>query len=408
MKIACINISSDILIGKTQDDNVPHLSRLLLSCGVNFSSIFIVNNNENDIIDVLNGLSNDIVIILGENSAIKNFSIKNTLANFWRENIVKSSHLESAVTTYLKQENITISQVENEYFIPEHSIPLINTASYLQGFMYDGGNTTFVFIPNDIDSINYLFNNAILPLITRQRRVAYENLTIKTFGINEIEINKLLSDLLNNDYKITINTFPDGLDVAVNIRYNSLTPNEIINVFVSKVYEKLRKYIYADGEVTLYQMALDLLTLSNKTIAIAETITGGNICNEFNKCVSPSKSLLLEGRILNTQLNNKSILNLNSAVLNRYGNISVETAYEMATTLLETANSDLVLVTCGDIDGDKNVCYLAVGDADGIHVYKNTYSGNKDKVISTVSKCGVFYLIKKLKQNDLFFNTITV
>ena len=70
--------------------------------------------------------------------------------------------------------------------------------------------------------------------------------------------------------------------------------------------------------------------------------------------------------------------------------------------------NDVVLVTCGDIQDDKNVCYIAVGDNEGIHVYKNSYGGSKKQIVNTISKCAVFYLVKKLKQNDLFFNKIYV
>ena len=76
--------------------------------------------------------------------------------------------------------------------------------------------------------------------------------------------------------------------------------------------------------------------------------------------------------------------------------------------MLEKNNSGMVLVTCGDIDSENHICYIAVGDSDGIHVYKNTCLGTRDQIIETVSKCAVFYLIKKLKQNDLFFNKIRV
>ena len=409
MKVGCVNISSDILIGKTQNDNVPYLSKLLLDCGVSLSNIYVVENHPQQLSNLLNNIDHDILIIIGEDNPVKNFSIKNTLANFWDEEIEKSDHCVNFVNGYLRQHNIAaIPQIENEYYIPSRAIPLNNATSCLQGFMYDGGKTTYIFLPNEKDAIKFLYENSIMPIISRIRQIALESITIKTFGVSEKDILTNLKDLIENDYKITISTYADGLDVSIVVRYNALTPSEIINLFVSKIYEKFRKFIYSDGETSLYQMALDLMTISNKTLAIAETITGGNICSEFNKCTSPAKNLVLEGRILNPQYTQKSLLNVNPNVVNRYGTISVETAYELATSLLETSNADLVLVTCGDIDGENNICYLAIGDMDGIHVYKNTYSGAKDKVISTVSKCGVFYLIKKLKQNDLFFNTITV
>ena len=85
---------------------------------------------------------------------------------------------------------------------------------------------------------------------------------------------------------------------------------------------------------------------------------------------------------------------------------SVEIVYEMAAGLLEHTECDMAIATYGNINDDY--CYIAVGDIDGLHVYKNKCSGSHDKLVETLSKSAIFYLIKKIKQNDLFFNQIIV
>ena len=56
----------------------------------------------------------------------------------------------------------------------------------------------------------------------------------------------------------------------------------------------------------------------------------------------------------------------------------------------------------------SKLCYIAVGNADGIHVYKNTLFGNREQVIDSLTQTAFFYLIKNIKQNDLFFDKTTV
>ena len=46
---------------------------------------------------------------------------------------------------------------------------------------------------------------------------------------------------------------------------------------------------------------------------------------------------------------------------------------------------------------------MAIGDFDGIHVYKNKINIKNLNLIGNLSKTALFYLIKKLKQNDLCF-----
>ena len=54
------------------------------------------------------------------------------------------------------------------------------------------------------------------------------------------------------------------------------------------------------------------------------------------------------------------------------------------------------------------LCYIAVGNIDGIHVYKNTLFGTREQIIDSLTQTAFFYLIKNIKQNDLFFDKTTV
>ena len=233
-------------------------------------------------------------------------------------------------------------------------------------------------------------------------------MTLKLFGIPEKEILNSLSDLINQNPDIIVSTLSENLETSLIIRYNMLIEKERINSFISSIYERLRKFIFTDEDTTLYQLALDLLTLHNSSITICETITGGNISSEFNKCVSPSKHLINQSIVFNNQTAVLNNTNCNPKIINTNGLASVESTYELASAILEKNNGGMVLVTCGDLEKDDHVCFIAVGDADGIHVYKNTCIGTRSQIVETVSKCAVFYLIKKLKQNDLFFNKIRV
>lgn len=68
--------------------------------------------------------------------------------------------------------------------------------------------------------------------------------------------------------------------------------------------------------------------------------------------------------------------------------------------MLGLSNADIALFVLGDTK-DSDICYIACGDIDGIHVYKNRINDKSDNLIENISKTAIFYLIKKLKQNDL-------
>ena len=94
-------------------------------------------------------------------------------------------------------------------------------------------------------------------------------------------------------------------------------------------------------------------------------------------------------------------LKIDSKVLEQFGKYSVNTVYELANAMLEKESSDNVLFVLAD--NESEYCYIAVGDFDGIHVYKNKFNSNSNNYVDNLSKTATFYLIKKLKQNSLQF-----
>ena len=93
-------------------------------------------------------------------------------------------------------------------------------------------------------------------------------------------------------------------------------------------------------------------------------------------------------------------------IIDTYGAVSIETVYEMAAGLLMRGKGDIVVATTGNAgptaekEGDVGHCFLAVGDAAGIHIYEYRFSGSRAEVIESGVKHALFRLYKKLRQNE--------
>ena len=409
MICSCISVSENNLIGKSHNECVGFLAKSMFTMGVSIDQIYTIHNNREQLLSSLKSVEkSDVIIVVGTDNSKDNFNIKNAIADHLKFKMDRNLNAVKAVENYINfVKKSHIRDVENEFYMPSTAMCLDNSVSHLQGFA-TFRNNIIVFLPGDLESIKYLFNNSLFPIVTKELKVAYDSMTLKLFGIPEKDILINLKELLDENPDIIVNTLSENLETSLIIRYNMLIEKDRINNFVSKIYERLRKFIFTDEDTTLYQLALDLLTLHNSSLTICETITGGNISSELNKCISPAKHLINQSYVFNSQ--NAIIKNTdcNSQIINTHGLASVESTYELASSILEKNNTGMVLVTCGDLERDDHVCFIAVGDADGIHVYKNTCIGTRNQIVETVSKCAVFYLIKKLKQNDLFFNKIRV
>ena len=259
-------------------------------------------------------------------------------------------------------------------------------------------------LPEDMDNIEYIFNNSLIPFFAKVNNCLYDHTKILLFGTTENDVKEVITDLFNDEIHFTF--YEEDMLLTILLRYQSDINKTLLNDCIASIYQRLRKFIITNEDTSIYQLALDLLTLSNKSLCLYETITAGNIALNLSKCNSVAKHLIESCRVGFTQNNIVRELNISQSVISKYGFNSVNTAYEIAGALLDNTQCDLVLLTLGNINEDK-ICYIAVGDNDGIHIYKSNIN-DKNKAINVLSNSAIYYLIKKLKQNDLYFNKIIV
>ena len=85
--------------------------------------------------------------------------------------------------------------------------------------------------------------------------------------------------------------------------------------------------------------------------------------------------------------------------------------YEMAVNALSITNANIVVVSSANLQSNSmptGLCYIAIGDKNEIHVYKNIFKGNHFEMIDSITTASYFYLIKKLRKNDFHFEQTTV
>lgn len=407
MRVSIITISNEILIGKKYDSIAMYLAKKLLESGITISKNIVIQNNPAQITETIKSIEDNDIIVIGESSSIRNANIKKAISSFYNEDLVLNNEFSNVVKNYYFKNNLPVLlEDENEYYVPASAKIIKNTCGALQGFYIQNQLKNIYFLPSDYNAIKQLYYTEFLPIISKGLDTIYENNVIKTFGICEEDILSILADVIKNKYKILITTFPKNLEVEILVRYNRQLNSDIVLQVMQTIYERLSKYIYADEDIKLENRAFELLKIYNKTLAIAETVSGGNIAENFISHNDNATDYLKESMVCYSNSSKINRLKVSEGLLNSYTEKSVEIAYEMAAGLLETSGADVALVNAGSIKEfhDNSVtktCFIAVGDIDGIHVYKNTFSGSREQIVDGLTKTSFFYLIKKLKQNDL-------
>lgn len=413
MKVSFIRVSTDLLIGKKQDLVTNFLAQKFLGLGVVLQKLLTIQNTPDSMFQSLNFLQSNIIFVIGETTSAKNYGIKKAISTHFGVDLIENEICKSQVQNFFENEQTNfIKDIENEYFIPQDAVPLNTKFSYLQGFLLQQQDKLIVFLPDEIEFVKTVYENVLQEILLEHSNIKYKNYIIKTFGIYEKDIYKNLNDLLHNEHKILFMTYPTELETTLLIRYNEQLDEDVVRTFLAQVVERLQKFVYANEDVTLATRAMELLKISKKTVAVAESVSGGNIASTLFRQGTLALDVVTEAIVCPNEQSKIKRLHVSEALLQKYGEVSVETAYEMAAGLLETSGADYVVCTTGTTESikpnDKKVTFIAVGNEDGIHVYKNTFIGAKDRVIENITQSSLFYLIKNIRQNDLLLSETVV
>ena len=398
MKIAIVGINNSLIDLTSQNEVIDFVKFNINKQGKSPSLISYFSNNIDNLRYTMQQ-GYDILFVIGTDSIIFNHNLKDNLSRIFSVKLEKNTTCESMLMEYCSSRQIVYSsQEEMQTEFPINSQVICKQDYFNNGFTYKYNSTLIVMLPADIDFVKEIYQTNIMPFICGNNtdNELYETMTIRCYGLLQKVLKTLIADELNNS-KIDINIVSKRLDNAIHIKFKN---NDISSVqpIIADICSKLSKLIYATEDTSLYETAVNLLTIQNKKVVIAETITSGNITRNILK---QGYNVVEKGISVTSFDTIAKQLKLNERVVNQFGKYSVNTVYELDNLLLEQSTAEISIMVLGSMDNDT--CYMAIGDIDGIHVYKNKIQSIDNSTIEMLSETTMFYLIKKLRQNDLQF-----
>ncbi|MPN40896.1 Nicotinamide-nucleotide amidohydrolase PncC [bioreactor metagenome] len=158
--------------------------------------------------------------------------------------------------------------------------------------------------------------------------------------------------------------------------------------------------MYSINDEPLEVVVADMLKTQNKTIALAESCTGGMITSQLVS-VPGISSNLVAGLVTYSNESKIKQLGVKSATLEKFGAVSDETAREMAEGLYKVTGADIALSVTGIAGPDggseekpKGLVYIALKHQDSIESFQLKLTGNRQR-IRTLATLNALDIIRK-------------
>ncbi len=171
----------------------------------------------------------------------------------------------------------------------------------------------------------------------------------RVFGRGESQISQACRGLIDNQPGTSIHyqvKFPEVLVKLVVRDRDALTATARLDELERGMRERLAPYLYAVGDENLVDRTVRRLIASKRTVATAESCTGGMI-GEYITAIPGSSASYLGGAIVYSNAEKVRQLGVAQATLDRFGAVSEETVIEMARGACERIGSELAVSVSG-------------------------------------------------------------
>ena len=415
MKATIVTIGDEILIGQIVDTNSSYIAKSLDKIGVQTHEMLSISDDKQHILDTFSKLQNkvDLVIITGGLGPTKDDITKKTFCDYFDDILVENEsvflHVKELIEDVYKR---PISQMNRDQaLLPSKCDVLFNKVGTAPGMWMKKEDTVFISLPGVPYEMKYLVENEIIPKIIKEyKRPFILHKTILTYGQGESLIAERIEDWENNlpqFIKLAYLPSPGRVRLRLTARgENKEILQEAIDENVISVSKIINNIIVGfDDDETIEVVLGRLLMQQNKTLATAESCTGGKIAQRITSIAGASN--YFKGGIVSYATETKiSQLHVSAETINEYSVVSAEVAKEMVIGIKKAMNSDYAIATTGNAGptkGDANAeigtVFIAIATPETVFVEEFNFGQPREKVIDRAVNKSFELLRKEILKN---------
>ena len=410
-----ITIGDEILIGQIVDTNSAFISKELNKIGISVYQITSIQDNEQHILKALKEAEEnvDIIIITGGLGPTKDDITKHTICEYFNDTLIHNEAvLEQIEDLFKKYISTPISDLNrNQALVPSKALVLKNRYGTAPGMLFEKNNKTFISLPGVPYEMKALLNLEVLPRLQEKYKCPYIlHKTIMTYGLGESAIANRLEkweDSLPNYIKLAY--LPNLGKVRLRLSGKGFDKNKIESAMSSLTQELITHvndiFVGFEEDGAIEVIVGNLLLKNKKTLATAESCTGGNVAQMITAV--PGASQYFIGSVVSYSERIKmEVLGVLPSTIKKYSVVSAEVAKEMALGIKKLYKTDYAIAVTGNAgptqdktDTKVGVVFIGIATPDDVYVEEFNFGQPRDKVIQKASVKSLELLRKELLKN---------
>lgn len=234
--------------------------------------------------------------------------------------------------------------------IPRGCELIPNSRGTAPGIRYVHGARSLYAFPGIPAEMQAMFNASVLPQLNYASGDARtESARLLCFGINEAKLGEMLSDLMQRGRNPSVGTTASQAIISVRVLAEGTSAEEtrtLLKADVDEIRRRLGRVVFGAEDDTLEGVVARLLSDRGRTIATAESCTGGLLAKRLTD-ISGSSSYFLRGYVTYADAAKVDLLAVPADLISQHGAVSEPVAGAMALGCRNAAVSDYALSITG-------------------------------------------------------------
>lgn len=383
-----ICVGTELLLGDILNTNAQYLARELAALGIGVHHQQVVGDNPQRMREcMLRALNeSDMIILSGGLGPTADDLTKEICCEVMGEKLVLDEDILEGIRSYFVSRGRQMADNnKKQAYVPENGIVFQNRNGTAPGCGIEKDGKLAIMLPGPPRELKAMFEKEVMPYLAKKTGGIILSKQVRTFGIGESNMASAVEDLLGGENPTVAPYAKDG-EALLRVTARADSKEKALAMCdetIEIIRERIGEYIYGIDAASLEEKAVELLLAHGKKLALAESCTGGYIAKRITD-ISGSSAVFECGVVSYSNEVKINVLGVNPETIEKYTEVSEQTAAEMAEGVRRLSGADFALSVTGiagpgggSEDKPVGLSYIGFACEDGTTV-KELRTGKKE------------------------------
>ncbi len=351
MTAEIISVGTELLLGQILNSDAQYLARELSAYGYNLYYQVTVGDNMDRLCQCLKTAlgRSDVVLLSGGLGPTEDDMTKEAVSAVFGLEMELDEASKSEIQCFFAARNreMTPNNLRQAMF-PKGSIVLPNARGTAPGCIVEKDGKAAIVLPGPPHELIDMFDRHARGYLAKKSDAKIVSRVLRIFGMGESSVEHRVRDLMDGANP-TLAPYASVGEVTLRLTAKvgaGESAGALLDPLTDEVISRLGDLVYTTANEKLEELAVRLLKENAKTLALAESCTGGLVAEKITD-VPGASEVLLEGVVAYSNAAKMRRLGVNEATLEQFGAVSEQTASEMAEGAKNSSGADYGLSLTG-------------------------------------------------------------